>query len=114
MPQGGGELGPAVTVVLGPAVLVWMATAAWLRWRRVGSAVTAEFFFRHAVAFCLNLPASQAVYYIWFHSFPPPSSLSDSELAQMAVGAVGLAVVGTLAIATLDRWWHKRRLAPVT
>ena len=98
---------------LGPAVLVWMSTAAWLRWRRVGSAASSEFFFRHAIAFCLTLPVSQAMYYIWFHSFPPPSSLSDSELAQMAIGAVGLAVVGTVVVAALDRWWHKRRVRPV-
>jgi hypothetical protein len=98
---------------LGPAVIVWMALAAWLRWRRVGSSVATEFFFRHAVAFCLTLPASQAVYYIWFNSFPPPSSLNDSELAQMAVGAVALAVVGTVLVTGLDRWWHERRLAPV-
>ena len=99
---------------LGPAVIAWMALAAWLRWRHVGSAATAEFFFRHAVAFCLTLPASQVLYYIWFDSFPPPSSLSDSEITQMAVGAVVFTVVGTVLIAALDRWWHKRRLAPVT
>ena len=99
---------------LGPAVIAWMALAAWLRWRRVGSAVTDEFFFRHAVAFCLTLPASQFLYYIWFDAFPPPSSLSDSEITQMAVGAVVLSVVGTVVIASLDRWWHQRRLAPVT
>lgn len=99
---------------LGPAVIAWMALAAWLRWRRVGSTVTSEFFFRHAVAFCLTLPASQFLYYIWFDSFPPPSELSDSEITQMAVGAVALAVVGTAVIAALDRWWHKRRLSPVT
>ncbi|MDO8615274.1 MAG: hypothetical protein Q7T33_06000 [Dehalococcoidia bacterium] len=98
---------------LGPAVLLWMATAAWLRWRRVGSAVSQEFFFRHALAFCVTLPVSQAMYYIWFDSFPPPSALSDSELTQMAAGAVVLTVVGTVLIAALDRWWHKRRLAPV-
>jgi hypothetical protein len=99
---------------LGPAVIAWMALAAWLRWRRVGSAAPAEFFFRHAVAFCLTLPASQFLYYIWFDAFPPPSSLSDSEITQMAVGAVVLAVVGTVVIASLDRWWHQRRLAPVS
>jgi len=99
---------------LGPAVIAWMALAAWLRWRRVGSAAPAEFFFRHAVAFCLTLPASQFLYYIWFDAFPPPSSLSDSEITQMAVGAVALAVVGTVLIASLDRWWHTRPLAPVT
>jgi hypothetical protein len=99
---------------LGPAVIVWLAIAAWLRWRRVGSAVAAEFFFRHAVAFCVTLPVSQAVYYIRFDSFPPPSSLNDGELVQMAVGAVVLAAAGTVLVAGLDRWWHKRRLAPVT
>lgn len=99
---------------LGPAVIVWMAMAAWLRWRRVGSAASAEFFFRHAVAFCLTLPASQVLYYTRFHSFPPPSLLSDGELTQLAVGAVVLTVVGSVLVAALDRWWHKRRLAPVT
>ena len=99
---------------LGPAVIVWMAIAAWLRWRRVGSAVASEFFFRHAVAFCLTLPASQLLYSIWFDAFPPPSSLSDSEITQLAVGAAGLAVAGTVVIASLDRWWHTHRFAPVT
>ena len=99
---------------LGPAVFVWMGIAAWLRWRRVGSAVFAEFFFRHAVAFCVILPVCQVVYFIWFDSFPPPSRLSDSEITQMAVGAVLLTVVGTAVFGALDRWWNKRRLAPVT
>lgn len=99
---------------LGPAVIVWMALAAWLRWRRVGSTATAEFFFRHAIAFCLTLPASQLLYYIWFDSFSAPSSLSDSEITQMAVGAIILAVAGTAVIAALDRWWHRGRPAPVT
>ena len=99
---------------LGPPVIAWMALAAWLRWRRVGPVASSEFFFRHAVAFCLTLPASQFLYYIWFDAFPPPSSLSDSEITQMAVGAVVLAVVGTVLIASLDRWWHTRPLAPVT
>ncbi len=99
---------------LGPAVIVWMAIAAWLRWRRVGSEVTAEFFFRHAVAFCVILPLSQVLYYVRFDSFPPPSMLSDSEITQMAVGAIALTVVGTGLFAALDRWWHKRRLSPVS
>ena len=99
---------------LGPAVVVWMAMAAWLRWRRVRPAASTEFFFRHAIAFCLTVPVCLTVYYIWFNSFPPPSGLSDSELTQMAVGAVVLTFVGTLLVAALDRWWHKRRLAPVT
>jgi hypothetical protein len=99
---------------LGPAVIGWMAMAAWVRWHRVGSAASGEFFFRHAVAFCLTVPVTQAVYYIWFDSFPAPSGLNDTELTQMAIGAVVLTVVGTVLVAALDRWWHKRRLAPVT
>jgi hypothetical protein len=99
---------------LGPVLIVWMSFAGWLRWRSVGSAAPAEFFFRHAVAFCLTLPISLAVYYIWFDSFPPPSALSDSQLEQMAVGAVALTVVGTVVAAAFDWWWRKRRLAAVT
>jgi hypothetical protein len=49
------------------------------------------------------------VYYVRFDSFPPPSALNDSELVQMAVGAVVLSVVGTVVIGALDRWWHSRR-----
>lgn len=93
---------------LGPAVIVWMAIAGWLRWRRVGSAAASEFFFRHAVAFCVTLPLSQAVYFIWFDSFASPSTLSDSEITQMGAGAVLLTVVGTVSISALDRWWRNR------
>src|SRR5574341_208979 len=94
---------------LGPVVIAWMAVAAYLRWRRVGSAVTSEFFFRHAVAFCAILPITQAVYYIWFHSFPAPSSLTQAELGQMAAGVVLVGVTGTAVFAGLDYWWHNRR-----
>lgn len=94
---------------LGPAVMTWMATAAWIRWRRVGSAAFKEFFFRHAMAFLLILPVCQVVYYLWFDAFPPPSSLSDGELAQMAAGAIALTAVGTVVVIALDRWWHNRR-----
>lgn len=97
---------------LGPAVIVWMATAAWLRWRRVGPAAGSEFFFRHAVVFCFSLPASHALYYAWFESFPPPSSLTDSELVQMAAGAVALTIVGTVLVAVFDRWWRNHRASP--
>jgi hypothetical protein len=93
---------------LGPAVMTWMATAAFIRWRRVGSAAFEEFFFRHAIAFLLALPASQIAYYVWFDAFPPPSSLTDGELIQMAAGAVALTTVGTVAVIGLDRWWHSR------
>ena len=93
---------------LGPVVIVWMAIAAWLRGGAWAPRVASEFFFRHAVAFCVTLPLSQALYYIWFDSFAPPSMLSDSEITQMAVGAILLTVVGTVLIAALDRWWHNR------
>jgi hypothetical protein len=96
---------------LGPVVIMWMALAGCLRWRRVGSAASAEFFFRHALAFCLTLPLSQLAYYIWFDSFAPPSSLSDSELAQMAVGVLGLTVVGTVLVAALERWCRSRQVS---
>ncbi len=93
---------------LGPAVMAWMGTAAWIRWRRVGSAAFDEFFFRHAIAFLLILPACQIAYYIWFDAFPPPSSLNDGELIQMAAGAIALTAVGTAVVIALDRWWHSR------
>ncbi len=99
---------------LGPAVMTWMAAAAWLRWRRVGSAAFQEFFFRHAIAFLLILPVCQIAYYLWFNAFPPPSALNDRELIQMAVGAVALTAVGTGVVIALDRWWYKRRLATAT
>ncbi len=99
---------------LGPLVMTWMGAAAWLRWRRVGAAAFGEFFFRHAMAFLLILPACQLLYYVWFGAFPPPSFLSDSELVEMAVGAVGLTAIGTVVVIAIDRWWQKRRLAPVT
>ncbi|HSG01540.1 MAG TPA: hypothetical protein VLA20_10425, partial [Vicinamibacterales bacterium] len=99
---------------MGPAVMAWMGTAAWLRWRRVGSAAFEEFFFRHAVAFLVILPICQIAYYLWFGAFPPPSFLSDAELIQMAVGAIVLTAVGTAVVIALDRWLHKRRLAPAT
>ena len=89
--------------------MTWMGAAAWLRWRRVGSAAFGEFFFRHALAFLLILPVCQIAYYLWFHSFPPPSGLSDAELAQMAVGAIALTAIGTAVVIALDRWWHTRR-----
>lgn len=98
---------------LAPAVVIWMGTAAWLRWRAVGPAAAGEFFFRHAVAFCLTVPVTAAAYYGWFHSFPPPSGLNDSELVQMAAGAVALTVAGTALVTGADRWWHKRQLVPV-
>jgi hypothetical protein len=94
---------------LGPIVLAWMGLAIWLRWRRVGSAARSEFFFRHAVIFCLALPLTLAVYYLWFQSFPPPSSLNDTQLEQMAVGAVLLSVVGTAVVMAIERWWLRRR-----
>ena len=99
---------------LGPAVMAWMGAAAWLRWRRVGSAAFGEFFFRHALAFLLILPVCQAAYYFWFHSFPPPSGLNDGELAQMAVRAIALTAIGTAVVIALDRWWHTRRDAPLS
>jgi len=94
---------------LGPAVMAWMGTAAWIRWRRVGSAAFEEFFFRHAMAFLLILPATQIAYYLWFDAFPPPSSLTDAELIQMGVGAIGLTAVGTAVVVALDRLWRKLR-----
>ena len=63
----------------------------------------------YLIAFLLALPASQVVYYLWFDAFPPPSSLSDGELAQMAAGAIAVTAVGTGVIIALDRWWHERR-----
>jgi hypothetical protein len=90
-------------------VLAWMGLAIWLRWRRVGSAAPGEFFFRHAVTFCLALPVTLGVYYLWFQSFPPPSSLNDSQLEHMAVGAILLTVVGTAVVVAVERWWLQRR-----
>ena len=99
---------------LGPAALVWMAVAGWLRWRRVGPEATTEFFFKHAVAFCLTLPVTLVVYYIWFQSFPPPSGLSEGRLAQVWVGSGVVTVVCTLVVVALDRWWHGHRAGLVT
>ncbi len=93
---------------LGPPAVLWLAFAAWLRWRRVGPAATTEFLFRYAVAFCLTLPLTQALYYGRFSSFPPVSGLSDSQHAQVTVGAIGLTVVCTVVLAALDRWWRNR------
>ena len=88
---------------LGPAVFAWLFAAAWLRWRRVGTAAIDEFFFRYAIAFLVLLPTSQAVYGLRFGAFTPPSALPDGEYAQVVVGAVALTVLGTAAIIALDR-----------
>jgi hypothetical protein len=91
---------------LGPAVLVWMSVAGWTRWRRCGRAAFGEFFFRYAVAFLVALPATQALYYARFGDFTPPSELADGPYAQLAAGAVALAVLATAALHGLD---HRRR-----
>lgn len=92
----------------GPAVIVWLLFAAWLRTRRVGSAAYREFFFRHAIAFVIILPACQALYYFWFDGFPPPSELSDSEYVEVIVGATVLTAGGTAALLGLDRRLQER------
>ena len=94
---------------LGPPTVIWLTFAAWLRWRRVGPAAANEFFFRYAVAFCLTLPLSQAVYYLRFASFDQPSAMSDGQIAQVAAGAFFLTAAGTLVLGALDRWRLGRR-----
>ncbi|MDA1349436.1 MAG: hypothetical protein O3A47_11335 [Chloroflexi bacterium] len=98
---------------LGPAAFAWMAFAAWLRWRRVGPGAATEFFFKHAVAFCLTVPVTLTVYYTRFDSFPPPSGLSQGRLAEVWVGSVLVTVVCTAAV-VLDRWWSRRRAGLAT
>jgi hypothetical protein len=94
---------------LGPPTVVWIALAAWLRWRKVGHAATGEFFFRYAVAFCVALPVSQAAYYLRFQSFDQPSHLTDGHVVQLALGAIALTTLGTAMLGGADRWWRERR-----
>ena len=96
---------------LGPPTVLWLALALSLRWRRVGRGAGDEFFFRYAVAFCVTLPVSQAAYYLRFGSFDQPSGLSDGLIAQVAIGAVALTILGTLLLGGLDRWWQSHRPA---
>jgi hypothetical protein len=94
---------------LGPPTVVWIAFAAWLRWRKHGREAANEFFFRYAVAFSISLPVSQAAYFLRFNSFDQPSGLTDNHLAQIAIGAILLTGLGTALLASADRWWRGRR-----
>jgi hypothetical protein len=88
---------------LGPIVIVWFLLA--VRWRRgrVGDVAFEEFFVRYALAFVLLLPVCQAAYAIRFSGFPAPSGLTDGEYAELAVGVVGVTVLGAAAVVALDR-----------
>lgn len=94
---------------IGPAVMAWMAAAVVLRWRRVGSEALTEFFVRYAVAFVAVVPVAQVLYYAWLGSFTPPSELSESEYAELAVGMIILSVVGTSVALAVDRRRRLRR-----
>ncbi len=94
---------------LGPAVIAWMATAVWLRWRRVGSVVLDEFFVQYAVALILMLPVSQAAYYLWLGDFTPPSNLDDDTYVQLIALTVGITVAGAGTVIAIDRWLLRRR-----
>ena len=94
---------------LGPAVIVWMAAAVWLRWRRVGAAVLDEFLVHYAVAFILLLPTTQAAYYLWLGEFTPPSNLDDDTYIRLMILTAGLTIAGTGAVIAFDRRLLHRR-----
>jgi hypothetical protein len=90
---------------LAPLVIVWMAAALAVRRRRLGPSAFEEFFFRYAVAFVVALPACQGAYYARFGEFVPPSQLEDGPYAQVAVGAVVLAMLATALLVVAERRW---------
>jgi hypothetical protein len=102
---------------LGPIVMVWFATAVWIRRRRNGPNAFDEFFVRYAFGFLLMLPACQTAYAIWFGGFPAPSGLADGEYGQLAIGAVGLTTLGAAAILAAEhrvtRRAHRAVAGPV-
>lgn len=80
---------------LGPAMAAWLLVAAWLRWRRVGTAAADELLVRYAVVVAVTVPVGQSLCFARFGAFTPPSSLSDGAYTQVAVGAVALTAVAT-------------------
>ena len=76
-----------------------------IRRRSVGPPAFEEFFFRYAVAFVVALPACQGAYYARFGEFVPPSQLEDGPYAQVAIGAVALALLVTAVVAAAERRW---------
>ncbi len=96
---------------LGPPTVVWIAFAAWLRWRKVGRAAANEFFFRYAIAFIVTLPLTQLTYLLRFHSFAQPSHLTDGRLIQVSIGAIIITLLGTLLLSRAEQWWRLRQRA---
>jgi hypothetical protein len=94
---------------LGPPTVMWLALAAFVRWRRfrrVRALALDDFLFRYAVAFCVTLPLAQLAYLIEFGSFAQPSGLGDSRLKIVAVGAVVLTVLGTALFKLSEPLWN--------
>lgn len=83
---------------LGPAMAAWLLVAAWLRWRRVGTAAADELFVRYAVVVAVTVPVGQSLYFARFGAFTPPSNLSDGAYAELAVGAVALTAVASVLV----------------
>ncbi len=81
----------------GPAVMVWLVVAVWLRRRRIGGEVLREFFVLYAIAFVAMLPIALGAYYLWFGSFTSPSELPDDQYAELAAGVIAIGVVGAAA-----------------
>ncbi len=88
---------------IGPAVVVWMAVAVWVRRRSVGAGAFDEFFVRYGIAFLFVLPIGQALFFLWFGSFGAPSGLSEGEYEQLGIGMVILVAVGTMIALIIDR-----------
>jgi hypothetical protein len=93
---------------LGPPTVAWIALAALIRWKRVGSRARHEFFFRYAVAFCISIPIGQLAYYTRFGSFAQPSGLGEDRLTEVGLGGVVLTVAGVATLSLADRWWRDR------
>lgn len=80
---------------IGPPTVLWLGFCVAMRARRSGWSVREEFFVRYAVTFCVVHPLALLLYRVRHGSFVQPSSLSDSDLAELLTGAalmIGLAV----------------------
>lgn len=53
----------------------------------------------------MALPACQVAYYARFGEFEPPSQLEDGPYAQVAIGAVVLALLTSGVLVAADRRW---------
>jgi hypothetical protein len=99
---------------LGPPTVVWLASAAWIRsrrLRRLGVNARDDFFFRYAFSFCVTLPIAQLAYLGRVGSFAQPSRLADSGGRLIGMGVIVLTVLATCALSASERWWnpHGRR-----